>query len=361
MTVHADLSPDRRLQAAGGQARALFAELMVNMSTRAKPDGGALQSVVERFVSSAVEEAPTQEATRTRSSPRGWTRSGSWSAASTSPPSSGRTGRPRDRRRRAAGQRGALAAGRIHDQDRCPRRARRADDHRRRQLVRPPQADGALRAHGRLSADADLPGRDGQPLQAGQHHVARRPTTSSCCASSTTPCRARRPASGWLLGGTPEFLLDTRRGLYSYQALQSRLEENTFATAGLVDYSGPGAPPGQPVARRTSTSCWSTCATSTPAATEVPAPRRGAPAFMEHCSARIGDAYFRTPRNTIKEFVNFLAVLRAEPRHVVVRPRWAPSRSSRRATRTSPRFRTRTSRARSDDSAGLGRPARRRR
>src|SRR6202012_3435346 len=33
---------------------------------------------------------------------------------------------------------------------------------------------------------------------------------------------------GILLGGTPEFLLDPRRGLYSYPALQSRLAENAF-------------------------------------------------------------------------------------------------------------------------------------
>jgi hypothetical protein len=32
-------------------------------------------------------------------------------------------------------------------------------------------------------------------------------------------------------------------------------------------------------------------------------------AFMEHCSKRIGDAYFRTPRNTITSFVNLLSVL----------------------------------------------------
>ncbi len=44
---------------------------------------------------------------------------------------------------------------------------------------------------------------------------------------------------GFLFGGTPEFFMDTRRGLYSYPALQSRLAENTFATQGLVDYSGP--------------------------------------------------------------------------------------------------------------------------
>ena len=30
---------------------------------------------------------------------------------------------------------------------------------------------------------------------------------------------------------------------------------------------------------------------------------------MEHCSKRIGDTYFRTPRTTITSFINLLAVL----------------------------------------------------
>jgi hypothetical protein len=36
-------------------------------------------------------------------------------------------------------------------------------------------------------------------------------------------------------------------------------------------------------------------------------------AFMTHCSERVGDAYFRTPRNTIKEFINLMAVLEQNP------------------------------------------------
>lgn len=36
-------------------------------------------------------------------------------------------------------------------------------------------------------------------------------------------------------------------------------------------------------------------------------------AFMEHCAKRVGDAYFRTPRTTVKEFVNLLAVLEQNP------------------------------------------------
>ncbi len=44
---------------------------------------------------------------------------------------------------------------------------------------------------------------------------------------------------GFVLGGTPEFMLDTRRGLYSYEALQSRLAGNSFATDGSSISRGP--------------------------------------------------------------------------------------------------------------------------
>ncbi|WP_164553129.1 BREX system ATP-binding domain-containing protein, partial [Pseudomonas viridiflava] len=53
VTLHTDLNPDRRLHASGGQARSLYAELAKNMSTRTKPDGGALQGIVEKLISQA--------------------------------------------------------------------------------------------------------------------------------------------------------------------------------------------------------------------------------------------------------------------------------------------------------------------
>jgi len=34
---------------------------------------------------------------------------------------------------------------------------------------------------------------------------------------------------------------------------------------------------------------------------------------MAHCSDRIGEAYFRTPRNTVTAFVNLLSVLEQNP------------------------------------------------
>lgn len=56
VVISADLTPDRRLQATGGQARALYAELMRNISTRTKPDGGALPGLIEKFVSATLQE-----------------------------------------------------------------------------------------------------------------------------------------------------------------------------------------------------------------------------------------------------------------------------------------------------------------
>src|SRR5690606_29410020 len=57
VVANADLNPDRRFHATGGQARSLYAELMRNLSTRTKPDGGALNGIVEKFIATARSEA----------------------------------------------------------------------------------------------------------------------------------------------------------------------------------------------------------------------------------------------------------------------------------------------------------------
>ena len=46
----ADLSPERRLQGANGQGLATYKELMQNLSTKTKPDGGALTLILDRWI-----------------------------------------------------------------------------------------------------------------------------------------------------------------------------------------------------------------------------------------------------------------------------------------------------------------------
>ena len=57
VTLSADITPDRRLHGTNGRALSLYSELARNTSTRSRPGGGALASVVERFATQAISEA----------------------------------------------------------------------------------------------------------------------------------------------------------------------------------------------------------------------------------------------------------------------------------------------------------------
>lgn len=314
VTVHADLSPDRRLQGSGGKARSLYTELMRNMSTRAKPDGGAMASVVERFVSSAIEEADTRPispsdviAERLASLKElvggfdfASVISAYWEASE-----SGDSALQEDVVRWLRGEyatktdaRAALGVRTIIDDANWY-------DHLKllARFVRMAGYQGLLVCLDELVNLYKLANR---LSRSGNYEQLLRILNDSLQGAAG--------GMGWLLGGTPEFLLDTRRGLYSYQALQSRLTENSFATAGLVDYSGPVLS----LANLTPedfyvllTKLRDVYADGDP--DKYLLPDEGLTAFMEHCKERIGDAYFRTPRNTIKEFINFLAVLGQNP------------------------------------------------
>ena len=53
----ADLSPERRLQGSNGQGLATYRELIRNLSTKTKPEGGALPLILDRWVSAVREDA----------------------------------------------------------------------------------------------------------------------------------------------------------------------------------------------------------------------------------------------------------------------------------------------------------------
>ncbi|MCL2517324.1 MAG: ATP-binding protein [Oscillospiraceae bacterium] len=51
--------------------------------------------------------------------------------------------------------------------------------------------------------------------------------------------QGRAPGLGLILGGTPQFLEDNRRGLFSYEALRSRLVDGKFNNEGFKNFIGP--------------------------------------------------------------------------------------------------------------------------
>jgi hypothetical protein len=314
VTMHADLSPGRRLHATGGQARALYAELARNLASRARPEGGALAGIVERFVSQAMAQARssgtepdaviharlaeltefvggydfahvlaqywrgydtgddrlTQDAVR-------WLRAEYTSRADA---------------RRALGVRTVIGDVGLHDHLKLLAR-----------FVRLAGYDGLLVCLDELVNLYRLPGAQ-----------ARSANYEQLLMMLNDSLQGTASGLGFLFGGTPDLLLDTRRGLFSYPALASRLAENTFAGPGLRDYSGPvlrlaGLTPEDLYVLLTKLR--HVYAGGDPAAYLVG--DEALSGYLQHCARRLGDASFRTPRETVKGFLDLLAMLQAHP------------------------------------------------
>jgi len=60
VVVDADLSPERRLQGTKGQGLATYKELIRNMSTKTCPDGGALTLILDRWISGVQSETAAE-------------------------------------------------------------------------------------------------------------------------------------------------------------------------------------------------------------------------------------------------------------------------------------------------------------
>lgn len=310
VTAHADLTPDRRLHATGGQARSLYAELMQNLATRTKPEGGALPSIVERFVTSAASEGRDREI-----SPEAVIRerldhlsemvggydfaeviAAYWKGHDNGDENlkmnairwlRGEFTTKTDARQ-ALGVRTIVDDANFYDQLKLFT-----------QLVRLSGYAGLLIGLDELVNLYKL--ANTQARKSNYEQILR--ILNDCLQGHSV-------GLGFVMGGTPDFLMDTRRGLYSYAALQSRLSENTFAVNGLVDYNNP-------ILRLGNLSpedlfvllskIRHVFASGDP--TQYLLPDEGIKGFMLHCSQRIGEAYFRTPRNTVKAFIDLLSVL----------------------------------------------------
>ena len=311
VVLSADLTPDRRLQATGGQARSLYAEMARNASTRTKLDGGAMGSIVERFASQAVRKAKStgqepvaviretlahlQELTGgydfAEVMARYWegfdtgneklcSAALRWLRAEYS---------TKTEARMALGVRTIINDANIYDQLKLLA-----------SFVRKAGYKGLLVSLDELVNLYKL--TSSQARKGNFEQILR--ILNDVLQGSTSHL-------GFILAGTPEFLMDTRRGLYSYEALQSRLTENPFAQDGLVDLSGPVIR----LANLTQEDIFVLLVNirRVMQGDNGALPDRALKAFMTHCSERIGDAYFRTPRNTVTAFVNLLAVLEQNP------------------------------------------------
>ncbi len=311
VTANADLAPDRRIHASAGQARNLYSELMRNVSTRNKPDGNALTSIVEKFITQAQKEADACQKTvsmvihnklNSLSELVGgydfakvveayW--NGHEQGNDTLKSNAIRWLRAeyatKTDARKDLGVRTIISDNSFYDALKLMSL-----------FVRQAGYEGLL-----VNLDEMVNLYKLSSTQARTSNYEQILRMLNDCLQGTAEYL------GFLLGGTPEFLLDPRKGLYSYEALQSRLAENSFAQrAGVIDYSSPALH----LANLTPEELYILLGNLRHVyaggdESKYLVPDDALHSFLHHCSQTIGDAYFRTPRNTIKAFLDMLAVL----------------------------------------------------
>ena len=71
------------------------------------------------------------------------------------------------------------------------------------------------------------------------HRVSRENNYEKILSMFNDTLQGRAPGLDIIFGGTPQFLEDTRRGLFSYEALRSRLCDSKFALDGFKNLIGP--------------------------------------------------------------------------------------------------------------------------
>ena len=311
VVMSADLGPDRRLHATGGQARNFYAEMARNLATQTKPEGGAMASMVERFVTQAQREA---EASGRRAGQV----------------IEDRLGHFQEMTRGFSFAAVVRAYWEAYDRDndalrtaalRWLRGEFSSKTEARKELgVRDIIDDDSVYDTLKLiAAFATAAGYKGLLVSIDEMVNLYKLTSSQARTSNyeqilrilNDVLQGSAAHVGFLMGGTPDFLRNSRRGLYSYPALQSRLAPNGFLRDGLVDHTGPVIE----LDSLTEVDLYMLLVNVRAIMLDDPAelPDEALGAFMHHCSDRIGEAYFRTPRNTVTAFVDMISVIQQNP------------------------------------------------
>lgn len=233
VVADADLSPERRLQGNGGQGLATYRELIRSLSTKTRPEGGALQLVLDRWVAN-IEKAPDATA--------------------------------------ALEAQMAPVEEMVHGFDfarimRIYYAAAGGGDERRSAVLRWLRGEYRTKTEARQDLGVNVcicddnwydylklfarflkgAGYEGMLVLIDElvnlykipNSITRQYNYEKILTMYNDTLQGKAHYLGIIMGGTPQSIEDRRRGVYSYEALRSRLSEGRFAREGLSDMLAP--------------------------------------------------------------------------------------------------------------------------
>ena len=248
VVVDADLSPERRLQGSHGQGLATYKELIRNMSTKTRPEGGALTLILDRWISGVQQDVL---------------------AEGLEPGTEAFAQRVEMRIHEVVGTLSELVHGfdfaqllvmyyRAYVND---------DEDTKAKVVKWFRGEYANKTEARNELGIRIIISDDDwyeyiklfasfLVQAGYagllvlidelvniykvpNAITRQYNYEKILTMYNDTLQGRARHLGIIMGGTPQCIEDTRRGVYSYEALRSRLAEGRFGREGVKDMLAP--------------------------------------------------------------------------------------------------------------------------
>ncbi len=324
IVADADLSPERRLQGTKGQGLATYRELMGNLSTKTKPEGGALTLVLDRWINAAQTEA-LRETGLAPGDPA--------LAAATDKKIYEVTSSVSEMVHGFEFARLLSAYYRAYVN---------GDDETRSSVVRWFRGEFSLKSEAREALGVNivitddnwydylkifalffrLAGYAGMMIMIDElvniykipHSVTRQYNYEKLLAMYNDALQGKARYFGVIMGVTPQALEDRRRGIYSYEALRSRLGEGRFSAPGARDMLAPVIRLDPLTAEEMLVLCEKLSGMHsglygyTPRLTV-----EDLASFIRIEYARIGAGENITPREVIRDFIELLDILYQDP------------------------------------------------
>lgn len=320
VVADADFSPERRLYGSGDEGQATFRELMKNLSTQTRPDGNALPTIIEKWIS-GLQSSISAEKGLTPGTPDFVAEVKAKIITTLN-----------EMQELVHGfDFGSVIAayyqGYVDNNDELKASAIR---WLRGEYSTKTEAFTALKVRSIIDSDnyydylKVLAGFVQKIGYAGlvvcfdeaaylykiTNSVSRNNNYEAILSIVNDCLQGKAGYIGFLFGGTPEFLEDQRRGLFSYEALRSRLAASRFLGEELQDFSGP-------VIKLSSLTMEEVFVLlqkirdihGEHATVKIEMTDQDIHAYMEETLQRMGAKEFTTPRELVREFVNLLNLL----------------------------------------------------
>lgn len=249
VVLDADLSPERRLQGTKGQGLATYKELIRNMSTKTRPEGGALTLILDRWISGVQNETAAE--------------------SGLSPDDPGFSALVEKKIFAVINSLNEM----VHGFDFARlltlyyRSYINGDDEKKSMVVKWFRGEYTNKTEAKAELGVNIVITDDDWYeyiklfafflkQAGYsgmlvlidelvniykipNGITRQYNYEKILAMYNDALQGKARYMGIIMGGTPQCVEDTRRGIYSYEALRSRLAEGRFGREGVKDMLAP--------------------------------------------------------------------------------------------------------------------------